>query len=925
MQVESHEIQAQHRFESFKLGKPRPMHAHARSHSRNASLSSFTFGASKSTPASLNDTPEPTPSTSPEPAPAPTALSAAAKRNSHHRRRSSVSTRRESADLMGVEVSQQDDSQGGDKDAIRRHALWALEGKTDSKVEIPDIMSSDGGSFEFPSKPSFPPGLGISGKRDSFKLLSASSSSKDQLHTLLEEDEDEEEAQSPAPVAAPKPMARPRPATLTLRPVSPESDNAFGLPTPPSAPRRGLRTLSLASNSSSDSSTSSPTLSSTKRPSLSLQIAADGSLVKSPETKPTKRSSICYKRSSTSSVGAGLPTPAMTPVSDRHRSLSSIATDDDDYSLSSASSYSFRNQSQTRPLSVSEQHFLFKSHNALLARIMDLERSLSHRRDSLNSRPSSFVSDTSNSSSVDDEMINLVRDLKSERDELKRDCEGWRQRVAEMDNQVSTLGKRVENERREAWVARTKHSAAETERVALTGQVQSLTAEVAQLKSDNTSLHAEVDTLAQENRALKDQLASLRETQSTMSTSGAAAWSPLAPKRVSVDSSFPTPSSSTMSQEAQFGQSVRTVNMPFGQGEYFSSDEDDCLAGYEDEDEGDFELSDGPVSDDDLTEEYRRPSFAAPSLPPPPPTLVLPTTPAHQARASLSKTWTFPRGPHANRISESTSDVDRFFGCLDENDESPAMSPIDTEEHYSFERSKSLFSSGFMYDEPDTDMPTWLLSAGPVATGGHVPDDQRSLEVVLEEEEDDLDEEGSEATKVDDDDDDMFGDIGGIKITFTPPSDDPTPKSFSFGSNILPETPKAKDYDTPIFEEPSPCIRTESAFGSDMYESDEDNFTAFNFGRPAMATPPAVRSRSPSGIPRAVRSPSPSSPTNNGATTPPRRAPSFIPQPKPRPSTTASFIRQPTRKPLTSSQNFQTNGSTPAYPVLNFRMPLHRS
>jgi hypothetical protein len=70
--------------------------------------------------------------------------------NSHHRRRSSVSTRRESAELMGVSVpdlpaSKSDDNINlGDKDSIRRRALWALEGKPDvsySKVEIPELAS----------------------------------------------------------------------------------------------------------------------------------------------------------------------------------------------------------------------------------------------------------------------------------------------------------------------------------------------------------------------------------------------------------------------------------------------------------------------------------------------------------------------------------------------------------------------------------------------------------------------------------------------------------------------------------------------------------------------------------------------------------------------------------------------------------------
>lgn len=68
--------------------------------------------------------------------------------NSHHRRLSSVSTRRESAELMGVTVpdlppsSSDDNVNFGDKDSIRRRALWALEGKGEvafSKVELPEL------------------------------------------------------------------------------------------------------------------------------------------------------------------------------------------------------------------------------------------------------------------------------------------------------------------------------------------------------------------------------------------------------------------------------------------------------------------------------------------------------------------------------------------------------------------------------------------------------------------------------------------------------------------------------------------------------------------------------------------------------------------------------------------------------------------
>lgn len=60
-----------------------------------------------------------------------------------------MSTRHESAEMMGISLpslpqSNSDDNINlGDKDSIRRRALWTLEGKTDvgsfSKVAIPEL------------------------------------------------------------------------------------------------------------------------------------------------------------------------------------------------------------------------------------------------------------------------------------------------------------------------------------------------------------------------------------------------------------------------------------------------------------------------------------------------------------------------------------------------------------------------------------------------------------------------------------------------------------------------------------------------------------------------------------------------------------------------------------------------------------------
>ena len=138
-----------------------PRHSHTRSHSRNASISTsssnpfssltlpssesvikhdishFSFPPSDGT--QISQLSRADPSAVPPP-----------KRNSHHRRRSSVSTRHESAELMGVTLpdlppsASVDNINLGEKDSIRRRALWALEGKPDisyNKVEIPELST----------------------------------------------------------------------------------------------------------------------------------------------------------------------------------------------------------------------------------------------------------------------------------------------------------------------------------------------------------------------------------------------------------------------------------------------------------------------------------------------------------------------------------------------------------------------------------------------------------------------------------------------------------------------------------------------------------------------------------------------------------------------------------------------------------------
>lgn len=128
------------------LSAVQPKKKHGRSHSRNLSLSLPLPGPISTSQHSPGPSPH-----SPSPSPTPTTPGFPNKRNSHHRRLSSVSTRNESAEIMGVSLPDLPVSADMDptKDSIRRRALLALEGRPDSykEVEIPMLPSDE--SFEF--------------------------------------------------------------------------------------------------------------------------------------------------------------------------------------------------------------------------------------------------------------------------------------------------------------------------------------------------------------------------------------------------------------------------------------------------------------------------------------------------------------------------------------------------------------------------------------------------------------------------------------------------------------------------------------------------------------------------------------------------------------------------------------------------------
>lgn len=991
------------RLDAFKLGRSNSTsninhHVqnsfHSRSHSRGQSVSTSTLVPSTSpllTPAPMATVPSPdSPSASPPPM-----ATINPKRNSHHRRRSSVSTRRESAEIMGVTLpampaSTSDDNINlGDKDSIRRRALWTLEGKTDvgsfSKVEIPELDSPQlERRFDFPTKPSYPPGIGagygngLSGmagsKRDSFGRFSVPCSSKEQLHTLMEEEEEDEDegysghieddvavvpesseelTTSPVEVTittpSPAPVRR-RPTGLNLRPLSLASQSVVQsannelptpLATPSPVPRPGLKSLTLAPSPSLDSIASDTSDGSKntawRRQSLVLSTSPLPHAQSTPATN--RRSSISYfpSRSSISLSNTGLPTPEMTPTSERRYSGDSV---DSDASRSSRGS---------RSVSASEHHFLYQAHAALVQRISDLERALSARP---RSRPLSYASDVSAPSEApSDEMLQLVADLKAERDELKKDVDGWRTRVGDCERQTTLLMNRVETERREAWVARERMGLLEVEKRALESMLKEkvewgeegwrklvdVRKQLTEAQEESQNLREELQrrmnietecvrlaTALTEEKKRREDLE--RELDSVLATPTPAAFTAKVPsvsrtmvyaKRGglgfrsvdSIDSSCTDVESLDESYD-RHELSLKVVEEVDEDDHNDANDSDSTeeneLAKYEDEDENDsyaFQTSFSDSSFDslddvprevshlldtsgddvpDLTDTRSNTASPAPASPPQ----------RHTHRHSLSKSWTFPVQEEHALFDREPEEIDRFFGCLDDVDNSPPLGSKLT----SAESGKNLFSRALA--EADDDEPPFVI---PANVGFEVSESRSILDPVVEEDE----EEEEETTQRPGPNDEFVGEEvdGGIIFTFSPPPafDEPTENqpedvSSSDGRDCSPsmsvdEGDKISDSDSfdqsiwptrSLSRLPTPKVHVSAIpipSPSTPVKGNSVSFPRTSMSPGAFSTPPPRHTSAPFILPPRGRSESPFS------STPVKGQPaSFIPQPRRRPN-----------------------------------------
>jgi hypothetical protein len=804
---------------------------------------------------------------------------------------------------MGVSLpalstsSSEDNISLGDKDSVRRRALWALEGKPGadgfSPVEIPELNTPEierriselrtdthfslfriHSSFSAASKPSFPPPMGsfssglsgLANMRDSVGNR-PTSSIKDQLHTLVEEEEEEEEEPqgpsspsasldtSPAIPTSPTPSrARHRPAGLSLRPLSLSPEKLLSttngeLPTPAPTPNpskpSGLKSLTLTASPPNliSSPPSDGVLSSapalhrrcvvappiiTSSASLFRRRSTDNvsSGSSDPFEAPRRRSSISYKSSF-----HGLPTPELTPTTEHRTSIGS----DSDYS---------------RPSSVSnEQHFLYQSQATLIARISELERALAFRTHSC---PVSLAASDICllNPAPTDEMLSLIADLKAERDELKRDVDGWRTRVADLQKQIGGLTHRVDAERQEAWLARERAGLLEMEKRTAIRDSEESTAAVSGLKAELATIEAELQAMlddaarnkeaALELECVKVEFAEERrrrvELEKMLEELSINASTPVVPARrvMSIDSMSSATDVESLDGHMLAGRELKAVQ-EVDEDEEPYSDQENHLIGYEDEEEGDesFISYDGS-SFSSLEDILRSTAHLIPSGVSSPSRTPSPASnPTHARHYSLSREWSFPlKGvPHSVSPQHVPEEIDRFFGCLEDLGDSPPTPAAAPETTNPF--SRSFFSA---IEDDGNGLPPFVLPAD-VGTEVDSPPTEDSLlyvgpglDVVLEEEEpEEVMDVGAE--------DDFIGeeDEGGIRFTFKIPPGFSSPESS--------ETPSTTPVLTPVGQKPV-------LFHELAIENDDD--TPFPFS----VTPPASRARasppSPSGIPRAT-------------------------------------------------------------------------
>ncbi|CAE7224704.1 unnamed protein product [Rhizoctonia solani] len=426
---------------------------------------SFSFGGPRPASSPMVPPPPSSPPCSQQPTTRPRA-------STHHRRRSSVSTRRDSVDMMGFDpaaLSSLKTMGENDKDEvskIREHALLALEGKTPTKARtVPEIVSNLGftkveipewktpdvertfewGATNRPMSVPFSINLNSAStiKRDSFgKSLVPSASSKGELAVLVEEEEEEEALgndKENVPLPQPAALTPESVSTPINSPIRPSFIRSPSLS--PSRPRPASLNLKALTMVPSTTVVSLPTPSATPSPTPGAR----------PGMKPLNLGNATRRQSmiALSSNSSRNSLPASRRQSLRSQSRDSGSTHSSKDSLSAAIARLPPTPSTMSPTSAVEG-FLQKNQEVLISRIDQLEKALaSSRRASMQSN----MSHSSTASSIAEEQINLIAELKGERNSLLEEIAGWRTRVEDLERQAGLYLNKIDSERTETKLA----------------------------------------------------------------------------------------------------------------------------------------------------------------------------------------------------------------------------------------------------------------------------------------------------------------------------------------------------------------------------------------------------------------------------------------------------------------------------------------
>ncbi|KIJ26993.1 hypothetical protein M422DRAFT_271882 [Sphaerobolus stellatus SS14] len=370
------------------------------------------------------------------------------------------------------------------------------------------------------------------------------------------------------------------------------------------------------------------------------------------------------------------------------------------------------------------------------------------------------------SSTPSDELLQLVSDLKAERDELMRDVEGWRKRVSDLEKQIGMLNRRVEAERRDAWVASERMGVLEVEKKRVREDLERARRENNRLESalwteETARKHAEEERDAatqatqeeqekreaaeREAQRLQAELIQLREHTLRVEADLQAATA--TPKVSYSIHRFDDGDSTDVDEEyIPLGMRSLKLNSVSEEPEHdlpqsirsdsdIGDDSDNELAHYEDDDG----LDDDIFGDEDHTSSsfgsihhtnshlLRLDLSAVAPVP-------APATSSHTRVGSMERGWSFHQTQAQAKTPKALPKVDHFFECLDalETDDSDGSSGV-------FATTK-LFWHGAMKeteDEEEDDLPPFILP------GQGTPPKQKmwkeieaaKLESVVEEEE----------------------------------------------------------------------------------------------------------------------------------------------------------------------------------------------